>query len=67
MILYALMQKSGIVLIFAAILMYMGDLPKTEPISDVLLANEDIIEPAVRNVSTLFSLDILKRLYNVRQ
>lgn len=35
--------------IFRAILMYMGDLPKTEPISDVLLANEDIIEPAVRN------------------
>lgn len=66
MILYALMQKSSLVHIFAAIMMYMGDLPKTEPISDALLANEDIIEPAVRNVSTLFSLDIFKRLYNER-
>ena len=34
--------------------MYMGDLPKTEPISDMVLANEDIIEPAVRNVSISF-------------
>lgn len=34
---------------FRALLMYMGDLPKAEAITDVVLANEDIIEPAIRN------------------